>query len=142
MTLPLDTYQSFASTAEGCRSLLAEASKLLEGGNLRRSAQKAWVAVSDLVGAVGEIRGQPAKADWEQRKVLLELMGQTGDKTLMGCYLAARHAYFYFSEEHYEAFGVRQAILAASDLVEKLEPEIATHVQSGNLVESTRTTHS
>ena len=139
MILPLDAAPGPASTAEECRSLLSEASKLLETGNLRTSAEKAWIAVSDLVGAVGEVRGQPAKAAWEKRKVILELMDQTGDRSLMGCYFTTRHAHFYLLEEHYETSGVKQAISAASDLVEKLYPEIAAHHRSSALIESTRT---
>ncbi len=128
MTLPLNTAPGPSPSDETSRELLRQAREEFGKGNLRQAAERSWYAAANIVKALGKKRGWDANADWQMRRVIFDIMDESDDKTLLGCYVTAQHAHYYFCSERYEALGVRYAIDGAAALVDKLDQILAEDV--------------
>ena len=105
---------------DAAHHLLAQAESELAAGDTRQASEKAWGAAAQAVKAASDVRGWPHDSHRLLFVSINRLFDETADRSLVELFAVTHHLHVNFYEDWLPEWMVRQGIVAAERLVERL----------------------
>ena len=105
---------------DAAQHLLHQADTEFASGDYRQASEKAWGAAAQAVKAASEARGWPHDSHRLLFIAINQLFDETSDRSLIELFAVAHHLHVNFYENWLPEWMVRQGIVAAKRLVERL----------------------
>ena len=107
---------------DASRPLLAQASRELAAGDVRQASEKGWGAAAQMVKAIAEQRGWPHSSHEAIRRVVREVVRETGDREIFTLFHVAGDLHVNFYEDWETPDGIGAGLNDIALLLDKLEP--------------------
>ena len=109
------------------RTLLAQARRELEAGDVRQASEKGWGAAALMLKAVAEQRGWDHGKHRHLSRVASRLRSETGDREVFRLYQVADSLHGNFYEDEFPPEDISDSLDDVERLLDKLEPVLGVN---------------